>query len=69
VLELLAASEPEMVAVLHGEAGDIEEFAGDLAARTHFPRERMTVELVGPSVGPHVGPGVYGAVILPVAKG
>ena len=69
VLELLSQVKPEMVAVLHGEAGDIEQFASDLAARTHFPRELMMVELVGPSVGPHVGPGVYGAVILPVAKG
>lgn len=69
VLELLASVKPEMVAVLHGEAGDIEQFASDLAARTHFPREQMMVELVGPSVGPHVGPGVYGAVILPLAKG
>jgi fatty acid kinase fatty acid binding subunit len=69
VLELLASGKPEMVAVLHGEAGDIQDFARDLAARIHFPRERMLVELIGPSVGPHVGPGVYGAVILPVAKG
>jgi len=69
VLELLASGKPEMVAVLHGEAGDIQEFARDLAARIRFPRERMLVELIGPSVGPHVGPGVYGAVILPVAKG
>lgn len=69
LLELLGGVKPDMVAVLHGEAGEIEQFAKDLAGRIHFPRERMTVELIGPSVGPHVGPGVYGAVILPVAKG
>ncbi len=68
LLDLLADTKPDMVAVLHGEAGDIEAFAADLAARIHFPRDRMTIDLIGPSVGPHVGPGVYGAVILPMSK-
>jgi DegV family protein with EDD domain len=67
VLELLAAVQPDMVAVLHGQAEDIEGFATELARTIKFPRERMTIDLIGPSVGPHVGPGVYGAVILPKA--
>lgn len=65
VLELLSAVDPEMVAVLHGQAEDIEWFAAELAARIKFPRDKMSIDLIGPSVGPHVGPGVYGAVILP----
>lgn len=65
VLELLSAVDPEMVAVLHGQAEDIEGFAAELAARIKFPRDKMSIDLIGPSVGPHVGPGVYGAVILP----
>ena len=67
LLELLAQAKPERVAVLHGQAPDVEQFADDLAKATGFPRERMTVHLIGSSVGPHVGPGAYGAVILPVA--
>src|SRR5205823_6038099 len=67
VFELLADTKPDMVAVLHGQAGDINSFADELAQRINFPRDKMTIDLIGPSVGPHVGPGVYGAVILPVA--
>jgi DegV family protein with EDD domain len=65
LLELLGQTKPERVAVLHGQAPDIEAFIDDLARATGFPRERMTVHLVGSSVGPHVGPGAYGAVMLP----
>jgi fatty acid-binding protein DegV len=65
VLELLSASKPEMVAVIHGQAGDINEFADELATATGFPRDQIGIYLIGPSVGPHTGPGVYGAVILP----
>lgn len=67
LLELLNTSSPEMVAVIHGQAEDIEEFANDLAKQTKFPREQVGIYLIGPSVGPHTGPGVYGAVILPKA--
>jgi DegV family protein with EDD domain len=65
VLELLAETKPECIAVLHGQAPDIEAFADELAAELKFPREQMTFNLVGASVGPHVGPGAYGAVVLP----
>ena len=67
VLELLSAADPEMVAVLHGQTEDIESFAAELARTIRFPREMMTIDLIGPSIGPHVGPGVFGAVILPKA--
>lgn len=66
LLELLAGP-AERVAVLHGQAPDVEEFADELAAVTGVPRGSMTVNLIGSSVGPHVGPGAYGAVILPPA--
>jgi DegV family protein with EDD domain len=64
LLELIAATKPDRVAVLHGQAPDIEEFARELARRTRVPRERMTINLLGPSVGPHLGPGAYGAVTM-----
>jgi DegV family protein with EDD domain len=64
LLELIAATKPDRVAVLHGEAADIEEFARDVARRTGVRREKVTVNLIGPSVGPHVGPGAYGAVTM-----
>ena len=64
LLELLAATKPERVAILHGQAPDIAEFERELAAITGVGRESMTTHLIGPSVGPHVGPGAYGAVVL-----
>jgi DegV family protein with EDD domain len=64
LLELLSATKPERIAVLHGQAADIEDFARDLARQTGVRRERMTINLIGPSVGPHVGPGAYGAVTM-----
>jgi DegV family protein with EDD domain len=65
LLELLNTSSPEMIAVMHGQAEDIGEFADELAKLTKFPRDQVGIYLIGPSVGPHTGPGVYGAVILP----
>jgi len=67
VLELLSTASPEMIAVIHGQAEDIEEFADDLAKQNKFPRDQVGIYLIGPSVGPHTGPGVYGAVVLPKA--
>jgi DegV family protein with EDD domain len=65
LLELLGQMKPERVAVLHGQAPDVDAFTVDLAQTVGFPKEKMTVHLVGSSVGPHVGPGAYGAVMLP----
>jgi len=67
VLELLSSSNPEMVAVIHGQAEDIDGFADELAKAIKFPRDQISINLIGPSIGPHTGPGVYGAVILPKA--
>ncbi len=64
LLELLVATKPERIAILHGQAGDIEAFASELSAATGVPRDKMTLNLIGPSVGPHVGPGAYGAVTM-----
>ena len=65
LLELLVATKPERIAILHGQAPDIEAFAAELSAATGVPRDRMSLNLIGPSVGPHVGPGAYGAVTMP----
>ena len=67
LLELLNVPSAEMVAVIHGQAEDIDAFADELAKQVRFPREQVGTYLIGPSVGPHTGPGVYGAVILPKA--
>jgi DegV family protein with EDD domain len=64
LIELLAATKPERVAILHGQSDDVEAFADELSAATGVPRDRMTINLIGPSVGPHVGPGAYGAVTM-----
>ena len=64
LLELIAATKPERIAVLHGQAGDVEEFTRDVARKTGVRREKITINLIGPSVGPHVGPGAYGAVTM-----
>ena len=69
LLELLAGSRAERVAILHGRAPDVDLFADELAAVLDFPREQMTFNLLGASVGPHVGPGSYGAVVLPALDG
>jgi DegV family protein with EDD domain len=66
LLELFdGVKQPERVAILDCRAPEVDSFADDLAEQLKFPREEMTVNLVGPSVGPHVGPGAYGAVVLP----
>lgn len=64
LIELLAATKPERIAILHGQSGDVETFAAELAAATGVARDKMTINLIGPSVGPHVGPGAYGAVTM-----
>jgi DegV family protein with EDD domain len=64
LIELLVATKPERVAILHGQADGVEQFAADLAAATGVSRDKMTINLIGPSVGPHLGPGVYGAVTM-----
>jgi DegV family protein with EDD domain len=64
LIELLVATKPERIAVLHGQAEDIGSFAQELGKATGVGPDRMSTYLIGPSVGPHVGPGAYGAVTL-----
>jgi DegV family protein with EDD domain len=64
LLELLAGTKPQRICVLHGQAGDVTEFADELAKITKVPRDKVLINLIGASVGPHVGPGAYGAVVM-----
>jgi fatty acid kinase fatty acid binding subunit len=64
LIELLTARPTERIAVLHGRASGIEDFAREIGSRAGVPAERVTIQPIGASVGPHVGPGAYGAVVL-----
>jgi fatty acid kinase fatty acid binding subunit len=64
LLELLTERPVERIAVLHGQAPDIDSLADDLATRARLDRTAVTIQPIGSSVGPHVGPGSYGAVVL-----
>jgi DegV family protein with EDD domain len=61
-LKLLAdkvASQPiDSLAVLHGQAPDVDELL-DLLQGT-FPRDEIVTGVVGPVIGTHAGPGVIG---------
>ena len=48
----------ENLAVLHGDAPDVEAFLELLAP--HFPRERIVVGQLGAVVGSHTGPRTIG---------
>jgi DegV family protein with EDD domain len=69
VLELFEGVTAERVAVLDCQAPEVSGFADDLAALLNFPRDQISIHLVGGSIGPHVGPGAYGAVVLPRREG
>lgn len=55
---LLGAGDIEQVAVMHGEATDIEQFLGLIAAR--FPRTAIRVGELGAVIGSHGGAEVIG---------
>jgi len=55
---LLGAGEIEQVAVMHGEATDLEQFLGLIAAR--FPRTAVRVGELGAVIGSHGGAQVIG---------
>jgi DegV family protein with EDD domain len=61
-LKLLAekatAQPVDSLAVLHGQADDVDELL-DLLAE-HYPREDIVTGIVGPVIGTHAGPGVIG---------
>jgi DegV family protein with EDD domain len=65
-LKLLAdkvkAQPVDSLAVLHGEAGDVDELLDLLA--TDFPRDEIRVGVVGPVIGTHAGPGVIGVTFV-----
>ena len=63
VLQLLAervlrAGDIEQVAVMHGEASDLDQFLGLIAAR--FPRAAIRVGELGAVIGSHGGAGIIG---------
>ncbi len=55
---ITAEAAVENLAVLHGDAPDVEQFI-DLVA-PHFPRERIVVGQLGAVVGSHTGPRTIG---------
>ncbi|HEY8217759.1 MAG TPA: DegV family protein [Acidimicrobiia bacterium] len=61
-LKLLAdkvAAQPiDSLAVLHGQAGDVDELLDMLTAS--YPRDQIVTGIVGPVIGTHAGPGVIG---------
>jgi DegV family protein with EDD domain len=61
-LKLLAdkvtAQPVDSLAVLHGQADDVDELI-DLLAES-FPRDEIVTGVVGPVIGTHAGPGVIG---------
>jgi len=65
-LKLLAdrvAAQPiDSLAVLHGEADDVDELVDLLAAS--YPREHIRMGVVGPVIGTHAGPGVIGVTFV-----
>lgn len=68
-LQLLAdkvAAQPiDSLAVLHGEADDVDELLDMLA--TSYPRDEIQVGIVGPVIGTHAGPGVIGVTFVSTA--
>jgi DegV family protein with EDD domain len=56
--EQVSAAQVENLAVLHGDAPDVDTLVGLLAP--HFPRERIVVGDLGAVVGAHTGPRTIG---------
>jgi DegV family protein with EDD domain len=56
--EQVAAAQVDNLAVLHGDAPDVDTLLGLLAP--HFPRERIVVGDLGAVVGAHTGPRTIG---------
>ena len=53
-------AEAEFMAVMHGDAPDIDEFLDELVETVGRPREQMLVADVGAVIGTHAGPRVIG---------
>ncbi len=58
VTEAAAAGQVQELAIMHGDASDIDKFIDLVAA--DVGREHMLVGLVGSVIGTHAGPGVVG---------
>ena len=52
--KVASRSRVENLAVIHGDAPDVDEFLDLLAA--HFPRDEIVVGDIGPVIGTHAGP-------------
>ncbi len=64
LIELLSPDPLERICLLHARTPDIEQFGDELAAAAGFDRQRVTTQLIGPTIGAHLGPGAYGAVVM-----
>ena len=58
LVEKVAAQPVDSLAILHGQAPDVDDLL-DLLAPIH-PRDEIVVGAVGPVIGTHAGPGVMG---------
>jgi DegV family protein with EDD domain len=58
VAQAAKGGEIQELAVMHGDASDVDEFVDLLASSV--PRDRMLMGWVGPVIGTHAGPGVVG---------
>jgi DegV family protein with EDD domain len=66
MLDLLCVRPIEQLVILHTMTPDVEAFVDEFVRRIPggIDPEKVSIELVGPSVGPHLGPGCVGAVVL-----
>lgn len=58
LVEKARAQPVDSIAVLHGQAPDVEQLIDELARL--YPRDDIVTGLVGPVIGTHAGPGVIG---------
>lgn len=61
LVDKVAGASPERVAVVHGEAPDIDAFLDQVGAV--FPRDQIVVGDLGPVVGTHAGPRTVGVIL------
>ena len=66
VIELLTQWPLEALAILSTPPAEADSFRDEVAARVPggIAPDRVSAQLVGPSVGPHLGPGCLGGVVL-----
>jgi len=66
VIEMLCVRPMERLSILHTTNADVEAFREEIVGRVPggIDPDKVTIDLVGPSVGPHLGPGCVGGVAL-----